>query len=390
MLRNRYLTQYIIEDLVEKMVFVGGPRQVGKTTLAKELVAAGFNNAAYYNWDSRNDRRKIMQSDWPGNAELIILDEIHKYKKWKSMVKGEYDTLKDKYRFLITGSARLDLYRKGGDSMAGRYHYFRLHPFSLAELTVKITVPPIFTEIPISSRNQKDAFSALDMFGGFPEPFLKQNMRTLRRWQNEKIDRLFREDIRDIEHVRDISDMQLLGDMLPERVSAPLSVNSLREDLEVSHRAVSNWLNILESFYYCFRIYPYAGKNYRSVKKAPKLYLWDWSEINNEAARFENCLASHLLKFVHFYLDYEGYRAELYYLRNVDKKEVDFLVTIDKKPWFAVEAKVNDTNVSPHLYYFKEKLNIPYLYQVVKKSGMDRLIRGIRIVSADRFLAGLI
>ena len=390
MLKNRYLTQYIIEDLAEKMVFVGGPRQVGKTTLARELVAACFNNAAYYNWDSRNDRRKIMQSDWPGNAELIILDEIHKYKKWKSIVKGEYDTLKNKYRFMITGSARLDIYRKGGDSMAGRYHYFRLHPFSLAELTGKITVPPIFTKIPVSSRNHEDAFSSLDMFGGFPEPFLKQNMRTLRRWQNEKIDRLFREDIRDIEHVRDISSMQLLGDMLPERVAAPLSVNSLREDLEVSHRAVSNWLNILESFYYCFRIYPYAGKNYRSVKKVPKLYLWDWSEINNEAARFENCLASHLLKFVHFYLDYEGYRAELYYLRNVDKKEVDFLVTIDKKPWFAVEAKINDTNVSPHLHYFKEKLNIPYLYQVVKKSGTDRLIKGMRVVSADRFLAGLI
>lgn len=390
MLKNRGLTQYILEDLSEKMVFVGGPRQVGKTTLARELVATHFNNAAYYNWDSRNDRRKIMQSDWPGNADLIILDEVHKYKKWKSFLKGEYDTLKDRYKFMITGSARLDIYRKGGDSMAGRYHYYRLHPFSMAELTGKIPAVSIFNEIKINSQNEKDAFSSLDRFGGFPEPFLKQNMRTLRRWHNQKNDRLFREDIRDLEQIRDIAGMQLLGDMLPGRAAALLSINSLREDLEVSHRAVSNWLNILESFYYCFRIYPYVGKNYRSIKKESKLYLWDWSEIDDESKRFENLIASHLLKFVHFLIDHEGYRAGLYFLRNVDKKEVDFLVTIDEKPWFSVEAKINDLTVSPHLHYFKEKLNIAHSYQVVKKSGIDRFIKQIRVISADRFLSGLI
>jgi predicted AAA+ superfamily ATPase len=291
---------------------------------------------------------------------------------------------------MITGSARLDVYRKGGDSMLGRYHYYRLHPFSLAEITGKMSVSSVFTEIPISSRSKKDAFLTLDKFGGFPEPFMKQNMRVLRRWHNEKIDRLFREDIRDIQQVRDIVSMQLLGDILPERAGAQLSINSLREDLEVSHRAVSNWLNILETFYYCFRIYPYIGKNYRSLRKEPKLYLWDWSEIRDEPVRFENCVASHLLKLVHFFEDYEGYRINLHYLRNVDKKEVDFLVTVDEKPWFSVEAKMNDTNVSPHLHYFKDKLNIPFSYQVVKQGGVDRLVRGIRVVSADRFLLGLI
>jgi len=390
MLKNRYLTQYILEDLHDKMVFVGGPRQVGKTTLAREFVAKHFRETGYYNWDSRKDRRKMMQSDWPGSAELIILDEIHKYKKWKSFVKGEYDTLKDKYRFMVTGSARLDIYRKGGDSMLGRYHYYRLHPFSLAELSGKSSVAAIFEEIPISRIPEKDAFVSLDKFGGFPEPFIKQNMRTLRKWHQERHDRLFREDIRDIEPVRDIVNMQLLGDMLPERASSLLSVNSLREDLEVSHRAVSSWLNILEAFYYCFRIYPFVGKNYRSLKKESKLYLWDWSEISDESARFENCIASHLLKLVYFFQDYEGYKAELNFLRNVDKKEVDFLVTIDKKPWFSVEAKLNDASVSRHLHYFKNKLNIPYSYQVVKKSGVDRLINKIRVVSADAFLLGLI
>lgn len=390
MIKKRYLTEFVVEDLAEKMVFIGGPRQVGKTTIARDLIAKQFNQSGYYNWDSKSDRRKIMQSNWPGNADLIIFDEIHKYKKWKSFVKGEYDTLKNKYHFLIIGSARLDLYRKGGDSMLGRYHYYRLHPFSLAELIGKVTIPEVMKEIPIRLRREKETLKALDKFGGFPEPFLKQNTRVLRRWHNEKTERLFREDIRDVEQVRDIVSMQLLGDLLPEKTGSLLSINSLREDLEVSHRAVSSWLNILESFYYCFRIYPFVGKNFRSLKKEAKLYLWDWSEVENEAVRFENCVASHLLKLIHFLRDYEGHKANLYFLRSVEKKEVDFFVTIAEKPWFAVEAKMNDTNVSPHLFYFKEKLNIPFCYQIVKKGDVDSFIKGVRIVSADRFLAGLI
>lgn len=390
MIKQRYLTNFVIKDLAERMVFVGGPRQVGKTTIARELIAKRFRQTGYYNWDSKSDRRNIMQSKWSGNADLIILDEIHKYKKWKSFVKGEYDTLKDRYRFLVTGSARLDIYRKGGDSMLGRYHYYRLHPFSLAELIGNISVPEIMKEISIRPGSEKDIFEALDTFGGFPEPFLKQNMRVLRRWHNEKTERLFREDIRDVEQVREISIMRLLGDLLPERAGSLLSINSLREELDVSHRAVSSWLNILESFYYCFRVYPYAGKNFRSLKKVAKLYLWDWSEIDDESVRFENCVASHLLKLVHFLQDYEGYKANLYFLRSVEKKEVDFFLTIDEKPWIALEAKMNDTNVSSHLFYFKEKLSIPFCYQIVKKGDIDSFIKGVRIVSADRFLAGLI
>ena len=390
MTRQRYLTEYVLADLTDKMVFIGGPRQVGKTTLALKLVSNHFSNFGYYNWDNRQDRRNIMQSRWPGDAELIILDEIHKYKKWKSFVKGEYDKLKDLYRFLITGSARLDIYRKGGDSMLGRYRYYRLHPFSMAEVLGRKSIPDVLKKIPIGSQNNQALFLTLDKFGGFPEPFLKQNSRVLRRWHNEKVDRLFREDIRDIEQVRDIVNMQLLGDLLPDRAGSLLSLNSLREDLEVSHRAITNWMNILESFYYCFRIYPYAAKNFRSLKKEAKLYLWDWSEIEHEPARFENCVGSHLLKLVHFLQDWEGYRAQLYYLRSIEKKEVDFLVTIDKKPWLAVEVKISDINPSPHLYYFKDKLNIPFSYQVVKQDGVDSFTKGVRVVSANRFLASLI
>jgi uncharacterized protein len=390
MLRNRYLTPFIADDLKEKMVFVGGPRQVGKTTLCRNFVAEKFRNYAYFNWDSRSDRNVITTSSWPGEVELIILDEIHKYRKWKGLIKGEYDKLKDSYKFLVTGSARLDLYRRGGDSLQGRYHYYRLHPFSLAELEGITYKSAIRKELPIGQKSHINTLEALENFGGFPEPFTKQNDRQLRRWHNEKIERMIREDIIDLQTLRDVGSMKLLCDMLPAKVGSLLSLNALREDLEVSHRAVSSWMDILEAFYYHFRIYPYASKRIRSLKKEPKLYLWDWSEVDDEAARFENLMASHLLKFAHFITDYEGFRAELHFLRDVDKREVDFLMTIDGKPWFAVEVKLSDSNLSPNLLYFKDRLAIPYLYQVVRKENTDRLEKGARIISAGKFLSGLI
>jgi len=390
MIRNRYLTEFVYKDLQEKMVFIGGPRQVGKTTFAVSLIADKFKNHAYYNWDNREDRKKILQSTWPGNAELIILDEIHKYKNWKNLIKGEYDKLKTKYKFMVTGSARLDIYRRGGDSLQGRYHYYRLHPFSLAEyLNIRNRIQ-IFKEIALQEGSYDKEFDTFFEFGGFPEPLLKGSARFLRRWHNEKVERMFREDITDIEQIRDLGSMKLLSDILADKVGSLLSINAIREDLEVSHRAVTHWLNILEIFYYHFRIYPFARQKIRSIKKEPKLYLWDWSEIEDPAIRFENMVAAHLLKLCHFLYDFEGYRAELFFLRNVDKKEVDFLVTIDRKPWFAVEAKQAFKEVEKSIQYFKERLKIPYTYQVVKESGIDLFIKGVNVVSADRFLSSLL
>ncbi|MFH1103090.1 MAG: AAA family ATPase [Pseudomonadota bacterium] len=390
MLKKRYLTPYIMEDLKEKMVFVGGPRQVGKTTLCRNFVASHFSNHSYYNWDNRADRKAIMAASWPGDAEILIFDEIHKYRQWKRLIKGEYDKLKDTFKFLVTGSARLDLYRRGGDSLQGRYHYYRLHPFTLAEIEGISFAASVFKEIQFGRQFYQDALNTLDSFGGFPEPFTKQNNKHLRRWHNEKVERMFREDILDMQAIRDVGNIKLLGDILPSKVGSLLSLNAIREDLEVSHRAVTSWMDILEAFYYHFRIYPYAAKNIRSLRKEPKLYLWDWSEVEDGAARFENLIASHLLKFVHFITDNEGHRAELYYLRDVDKREVDFLVTISKKPWFAVEVKLNDTMLSPSLLYFKDRLSIPHVYQVVKKENTDRVEKGARIISAAKFLAGLV
>ncbi len=390
MLEKRYLHNPIIEDLQEKMVFIGGPRQVGKTTLSQEIIATTFKHSAYYNWDNLQDRSVILNSEWPSDAELIILDEIHKSRQWKSRIKGEYDKHKHDYKFLITGSARLDLYRKGSDSLQGRYHYYRLHPFSIAELLHYKNKFIPFSAFSFHQNNPIDLLAPLIKFGGFPEPFLKQNDRHLRRWQQDRIDRLFREDIRDMEQIRELNHMQLLIEYLPKTIASPFSINTIREDLDVSHKTAGHWIDILESFYYHYRIYPFASKTFRSLKKMPKLYLWDWSQTETEGARFENLIASHLLKFVHFLHDYEGFKAELWYLKDTEKREVDFLVTVDKKPWFACEVKLTDQNISPSTFYFKEKLNIPYVFQVIKTDQVDFTKNGVRVISASKFLGGLI
>ncbi len=388
--KKRYLTKEILEDLKEKMVFIGGARQVGKTTLAKSIISKHFKNSFYYNWDYKTDRTKIFSSELPGSKGLLIFDEIHKYKKWKNFVKGIYDVKKDKYKIIVTGSARLNIYRKGGDSLQGRYHYYTLFPFTLAEILNKKKSFEIFNELNIPNKNAFDDLSILFNFGGFPEVLLKQNNRFKRRWQNEKLERLFREDIRDVENIRDLSSIKLLGDLLPQKVASQLSINSLREDLDVSHRAVTSWLNILEAFYYHFRIYPFNSNIIRSIKKEPKLYLIDWAEVGNKGAKFENMIAVHLLKFVQYISEYEGYKIHLNYLRNVDQKETDFIISIDNKPWFAVEVKLSDTQISKNLIYFRDKLKIPFAFQVVFKKNIDFIKDDVRVVSADKFLLSLI
>lgn len=386
---NRYLTPFVAEDLQSKMVFIGGARQVGKTTLAKDLVSHKFSNTRYYNWDNPLDRKQLKSLVLPGENSLLILDEIHKYRTWKGFVKGIYDSYKEKYNIIVTGSARLNIYRKGGDSLQGRYHYYTLHPFSLAEVE-NLSLQTIPGEALEFRQGSRENLEALLKFGGFPEPFVGQNERTLRRWQNERLERLFREDIRDTESIRDIMSMKLLGDLLPEKASGPLSINNIAEDLEISHRAATNWLNILEQFYYHFRVYPYNSKKIRSLKKESKLYIYDWSQVQGEGERFENLIAAHLLKFVNFLVESQGFKLDLFYLRNVDKKEVDFLVTYNNRPWFSVEIKLSDTTPSKNIAFFRERLNIPYNYQVVLKKDVDLLNDGIRVLSADKFLTALI
>ncbi|MFN7905703.1 MAG: ATP-binding protein [Pseudobdellovibrionaceae bacterium] len=345
---TRYLQTQIKDDLSQKMVFLGGPRQVGKTTLAQSLLKNyRDDHPAYLNWDSDIHRNKIKNRNWPKSEPLIVLDEIHKFKNWRNMVKGFYDTLKNSHSFLITGSARLDHFRKGGDSLLGRYHYYRLHPYSLSELDF-----------------EPGSMEKLMQFGGFPEPYHASDERHLRRWHLQRLNRLIRTDLRDLENIRDLDKMYALAEELPNRVGSPLSINSLAKDIEVDFKTMRNWLTILSSLYYSYQIAPFGSTKIRAVKKEQKLYMWDWSQVDSPGLRFENLIASHLLKYCNYLEDVQGFKMELRFLRDTDKREIDFVVLKNKKPVFAVECKHGEKSTSPHIFYFRDRTTIPHFYQV--------------------------
>lgn len=386
-LENRYLSGPVEEDLSDKMVFVGGPRQVGKTTLARDCVASKYKST-YYTWDKIDQRQKALKGEWNPDTELILLDEFHKYPGWKSWIKGEYDVYKNKYRFLLTGCARLNIYRKGGDSLQGRYHYYTLHPFTYAE--INDFKPQVQPGQELSFKEKGTGLDALMTYGGFPEPFIKQEARFLRRWNNEQVERLFKEDVRELTSIKDMGSLTLLANLLPGKVASILSINSLANDLQVNFRTVSNWLDVFETFYYCFRVAPYQSKMIASVRKEKKLYLWNWTRLEEEGPKLENLVALHLLKYCDYLYDYEGWKVSLYYLRDSTGREVDFLVTLNQEPWFAVEVKTKETKLSGNLVYFKEKLGIPYCYQIVHGSVDDFIKGGIRVMAIEKFLTALI
>ena len=345
---KRYITSFIKQDLKDRMVFIGGPRQVGKTTLAQALLKNYHEqHPAYFNWDFLEHQKKIKDRAWPSTEKLIIFDEIHKFKGWKNLVKGYFDILKNSHQFLITGSARLDHFRKGGDSLLGRYHYYRLHPFTLNELGLdQKNIQLLFTN------------------GGFPEPLKKNSPRFLRRWHLERLNRLIRNDLRDLEYVSDIDKIYRLAELLPTKVGSILSTKSLSEDLLIDFKTCKRWLSILDSLYYSFQISPFGSPKIKAVKKEQKLYLWDWSQVEDDGARFENMVASHLLKYCHFLEDTDGHSMELRYIRDTEKREVDFVVIKNKIPLFAVECKLNDTKLSDHIKYFSTRTNIPKFFQI--------------------------
>ena len=348
--KKRYLYSDITDDLKSKMVFVGGARQVGKTTLALSFLNPPEPaHPAYLNWDIPTHKEKIIKHQFPLKSKIIVLDEVHKFVYWRNRMKALFDEYHKTHSFLVTGSARLDYFSKGGDSLLGRYHYYRLHPFSLYEINKKPTRMDMLT---------------LFQFGGFPEPFLKQSERYLKRWRRERRNRVIYEDLRDLERVKEISLIDLLVESLTDRVGSPLSVRSLREDLEVSHQSVEKWLTILENLYLVFRIVPYGSPRIRAVKKERKLYFFDWSSIADKKCRFENMVACHLLKYCHYHEDVMGDNMELRFLRDTDGREVDFVLMKNKQALFGVECKTGEASVSPHIRYFKERTHIPLWFQV--------------------------
>ena len=367
---ERYLTDPIEDDLQRKMVFLGGPRQVGKTTLALALLRAiDTRHPGYLNWDSPQVRPGLLRGELPGEEPRLVLDEIHKFPRWRNLVKGLYDTEGDRVSLLITGSARLDQYRKGGDSLQGRYHYYRLHPLSLGELAADPSPADL---------------DALMQYGGFPEPFLAGNARMWRRWQRERQSRVLYEDLRDLENVRQVALVELLAEALPHRVGSPLSVRNLAEDLQVAHATVARWIEILENLYLCFRIPPFGAPRIRAVKKEAKLYLWDWSQTPGRGERFENLVACHLLKYCHFLEDTEGNRMQLRFLRDTDRREVDFVVTRDDAPLFAVECKSGDRSPSRVIEYFRQRTPIKNFYQV-HLGRRDYVANGTRVLPFRTF-----
>ncbi len=363
---TRALRHHIQDDLVDKMVFIGGPRQIGKTTLSKSFIK---HPEQYLNWDDIADREVIKKHQINTELKTVVLDEIHKYARWRMLVKGLFDKYSQKLSILVTGSARLDHFRKGGDSLVGRYHYYRLHPLSLGEA---------------DSKFRRTTTEQLLAFGGFPEPFSKKQVVFHRRWQRERVSRVVNQDLRDLGTVKDLSLIELLTGMLPARVGSVLSINTLKEDLEVSPNTVARWIEVLESIYYCYRILPYGPPKVRAVKKSQKLYLWDWSEVESPGARFENMVAGHLLKFCHYREDVLGHKMELRFLRDTDLREVDFVVIQDKKPLFAVECKTGEKNISRHLYYFRERTPVPKFYQI-HLGTKDYMDKNIHVLPFEEF-----
>lgn len=390
----RYLESTIEGFSEEKFVFLAGPRQVGKTTLAQNWLRPE-KNGLYLNWDVIKDRERFLR---PGAQEdvaaytRVVLDEIHKYARWKSWVKGLYDKHRAGTRVVVTGSARLDVYHRSGDSLLGRYELLRLHPFTVGELMRKTTegLPRDWLEIePVGSAKQTGlAWERLARRSGFPEPFKRDTDLQHRRWSTRRRDLVIREDLRDTSEIRQISLVEHLALLLPTRVGSPLSLNALREEISVAHDTVRNWLDALERLYFCFRLSPYSHKLSRSLRKEQKLYLWDWSQVPEGGPRFENMVANHLLKATHYWTDLGYGEFQLWYCRDVDKYEVDFLITNARKPVVLIEAKDRDTVPSPALLRLGKKMKVP-MVQLVRHGSVDMRKGSLRVVTAHRYLSAL-
>jgi uncharacterized protein len=367
----RYLVPQVRSDLLRKMVFVAGPRQVGKTTLARSLPGA---RAGYLSWDVPLDRDRILRRELP-LGRFWAFDEIHKYRAWRRFLKGVYDARPRGQRILVTGSARLDFYRFGGDSLQGRYHLLRLHPLSAAELGLRTP----------------DELRGLLTLGGFPEPYFGGSETEARRWSREYRQRLVGEEVTSLERVSDLGALETLMLRLPELVGSPLSVNALREDLQVSHKTVAGWLAILERLYAIFRLPPFGAPRIRAVKKEQKHYHFDWTLVGSEAARFENLVAAHLLKWVHFRQDSEGRDLELRYFRDRDGREVDFVVVEGRRPLLLVECKWSDTEADRSLRYLKQRFPEADAWQLSAVGSKDyRTPDGIRVAPALTLLRTLV
>jgi len=350
-----------------QMAFVSGPRQVGKTTTCR------LEGTDYLNWDNADDRRLILRGPASVAERLgiehlrkelpvAVFDELHKYPKWKSFLKGFFDVYGERARLIVTGSSRLDVFRRGGDSLMGRYFLYRMHPFSVAEC-LRVTAPSSPVQKP--SLLPDAEWDALWEHGGFPEPFLRRESSFTVRWRGLRHDQLMKEDVREVAQVQDLGSLEHLSLLLAERSSQQLVFSNLAQEIGVATDTVRRWVDLLERLHFGFRVRPWFANVTKALRKEPKWFLRDWSGIDDPGARAETLMACHLLKAVEGWTDLGLGRFELRYLRDKLKREVDFLVVRDRKPWLLVEVKTNGSALSESLGYFQKATKAPYALQAV-------------------------
>ena len=392
------------EEWGRQMRFITGPRQSGKTTLAKSKLGHENCEGLYYLWDMRSVRNKYKENELFFTADKprasgkpwVCFDEIHKMPKWKNIVKGIYDSSFEKYHFIVTGSAKFDISRRAGDSLSGRYFTFHLFPLSLSELVNKNTVhvgieksAEKFIERKMDSGiNAEEELSLLLEYSGFPEPFLKQSKKFHAKWAQDYLDTVIKEDIGALTRIIDNEYLYDLYKLLPEMAGSPISTSSLASHLELTSPTVKNYLKRLEDFYLSFRIYPYSKNIKRSLLKAPKCYLYDWTRVKDEAKRFENYVAVELNTLLSLWTDAAGEKYSLFYIRNKEKQETDFLITQSEKPWLLIETKYSDGPIPKHHIETQEMLNgIPLVQLCREKNIAVMQQKNTYRISASRLLA---
>ncbi len=370
----------IYEELIEEhfaenrqMLFLMGPRQVGKTTSCKRS-SERFGEGHYLNWDNRDHRRMILGgpqrvaqylelSRLREEPPMVVFDEIHKWEKWKDFLKGFFDVYGTKVRIIVTGSARLDVFRSSGDSLMGRYFAYRMHPLSPGELARPTAGSDASIRRPVEVADE--SWEALWEYGGFPEPFQRSDERFYNRWRRMRSQLLFREDLRELTRIRELGQVEILAELIAQRVGANVTYSGFSRDLDASVNTIKRWLETLERLYYCFSLRPWHKNVARSLRKQPKYYLWDWSLIDDKGARAENLVACSLLKAVHLWTDRGLGEFGLYFIRDKQQNEVDFAVVRNGEPWFLVEVKSSGSRpLSGALARFQEQTGAKHAFQV--------------------------
>ena len=402
---KRPMYQRIFRDLsrYKQMVFIAGPRQAGKTFFTN-MIAEKFRNSYYFNWDIIDEKRKLIENPSfyenmnleDDSTPLVIFDELHKFPDWKNYLKNVFDRDKENYKFIVSGSGRLDMFQRGGDSLAGRYLLFYLWPFTLAELAGTNFNFEEFIENPLKINLKKDTslqiWEDLKLYSGFPDPYLQKDARFYKIWSNTYKKQLLREDIRDLASLRSSENVEILYSLLPSKIGSLLSMASLSRDIKVSFDSIKNWLDLFEKFFMVFRISPWTKKISRAITKEKKLYFFDYASIDSKGARFENMVALELYRAVSNWNDTGLGDFSLNFIRNRQKQEVDFVLIKKNKPFLLIETKLSDDSPNKSLIKFQNMLNIDAV-QLVDKPGICKKISNkknrILIISADHWLSCL-